>query len=249
MTPACEIIQLYKRFGQKVAVNRLSLRVMPGTLYGFLGVNGAGKTTSLRMLAGLVQPDGGRIIINGVDALAEPQKAKQTLAYIPDDPVIYGKLNAMEQLEFVSALWNIDAKVARARAQELLETMELWDRRSDWLESFSRGMKQKMALASALIHDPKLILLDEPLTGLDASAARLVKDMLNQYLAKGGAVILTTHILDVAERLSERIGIMSSGNLIAEGTMAELRESVGHPEWALEDIFLHLIKSKGPIAT
>ncbi len=244
MTPACEIVQLYKRFGPKVAVDNLSIHVMPGSLYGFLGVNGAGKTTSLRILAGLIQPDGGRILINGIDTLTNPSEAKRHLAYIPDDPVIYGKLTPMEQLEFVAALWQVEPKYARARAQELLEILGLWERRQEWLESFSRGMKQKIALASALIHDPKLILLDEPLTGLDASAARLVKDILNQFLKKGGAVILTTHILDVAERLSERIGIMSGGKLIAEGTMAELRQSVAQPTWSLEDIFLHLINEK-----
>ena len=164
-------------------------------LYGFLGVNGAGKTTTLRMISGLSRPDAGQIRVLGIDATSEPQRAKQPLAYIPDDPVLYGKLNPMEHLEFVSALWGIEAPVARRRAQELLERLSLWDRRREWIESYSRGMKQKVALASALIHEPRLILLDEPLTGLDASAARQVKDILLEYLKHGGAVILTTHHL------------------------------------------------------
>src|ERR1700744_1428461 len=147
----------------------------------------------------------------------------------------------MEPLEVVAALWNVDPKVARARAQELLERLQLWDRRHEWIESYSRGMKQKIALASALIHAPKLILLDEPLTGLDASAARLVKDILLDYLRQGGSVILTTHILEVAERLAERIGIMSGGKLIAEGTMAQLRSHSGQEAGSPEDIFLKLI--------
>jgi len=244
MEPACEIIGLVKRFGPKVAVDRLSFTVPAGMLFGFLGVNGAGKTTTLRMISGLIRPDSGQIRVMGIDAVAEPQRAKQPLAYIPDDPVLYGRLNPMEHLEFVSALWGVDPVIARKRAQELLERLSLWDRRHEWIESYSRGMKQKVALASALIHGPRLILLDEPLTGLDASAARLVKDILIEFLKGGGSVILTTHILEVAERLAERIAIMSGGRLIAEGTMDELRSSSGRHGGSLEDIFLQLIETE-----
>jgi len=242
MEYACEIIGLVKKFGPTTAVDQLSLKVPTGMLYGFLGVNGAGKTTTLRMISGLVRPDAGQIRVCGIDAVADSQRAKQPLAYIPDDPVLYGKLNPMEHLEFVAALWNVDPVIARARAQELLERLSLWDRRHEWIESYSRGMKQKIALASALIHTPKLILLDEPLTGLDASAARLVKDILLEFLHQGGSVILTTHILEVAERLAERIGIMSGGRLIAEGTMAQLRSHSGQAAGSLEDIFLQVIQ-------
>ena len=242
MEYACEIIGLVKKFGPTTAVDQLSLKVPTGMLYGFLGVNGAGKTTTLRMISGLVRPDAGQIRVCGIDAVADSQRAKQPLAYIPDDPVLYGKLNPMEHLEFVAALWNVDPVIARARAQELLERLGLWDRRHEWIESYSRGMKQKIALASALIHTPKLILLDEPLTGLDASAARLVKDILLEFLHQGGSVILTTHILEVAERLAERIGIMSGGKLIAEGTMAQLRSHSGQATGSLEEIFLQLIQ-------
>jgi ABC-2 type transport system ATP-binding protein len=238
---ACEIVGLVKRFGAKTAVDQLSFNVPRGMLYGFLGVNGAGKTTTLRMVSGLTRPDAGQIRVCGIDAVAEPRLAKQPLAYIPDDPVLYAKLNPMEHLEFVAALWNIDAVTARKRAQELLERLGLWDRRHEWIESYSRGMKQKVALAGALIHAPRLILLDEPLTGLDASAARLVKDILLEFLRDGGSVILTTHILEVAERLAERIGIMSEGRLIAEGTMAQLRSHSGQSTGSLEDIFLQVI--------
>jgi ABC-2 type transport system ATP-binding protein len=244
MEYACEITGLVKRFGPKTAVSGLSLRVPVGMLYGFLGVNGAGKTTTLRMISGLIRPDAGEIRVCGVDAVAEPQRAKQPLAYIPDDPVLYGKLNPMEHLEFVAALWNVEPVVARKRAQDLLERLGMWDRRHEWIESYSRGMKQKIALASALIHEPSLILLDEPLTGLDASAARLVKDILLEFLRAGGSVILTTHILEVAERLAERIGIMSGGRLIAEGTMEQLRSHSGQAFGSLEDIFLKLIQEE-----
>jgi len=244
MEHACEITGLVKRFGPKTAVDRLSLKVPTGMLYGFLGVNGAGKTTTLRMISGLIRPDAGQIRVCGIDAVADSQRAKQPLAYVPDEPVLYGKLNPMEHLEFVAALWNVDPITARARARELLERLSLWDRRHEWIESYSRGMKQKIALASALIHAPKLILLDEPLTGLDASAARLVKDILLEFLRDGGSVILTTHILEVAERLAERIGIMSGGRLIAEGTMAQLRSHSGQAAGSLEDIFLQLIQDE-----
>ncbi len=245
MEYACEITGLVKRFGPKTAVDGLSLRVPVGMLYGFLGVNGAGKTTTLRMISGLIRPDSGEIRVCGVDAVAEPQRAKQPLAYIPDDPVLYGKLNPMEHLEFVAALWNVEPVLARRRAQELLERLGLWERRHEWIESYSRGMKQKVALASALIHEPRLILLDEPLTGLDASAARLVKDILIEFLRAGGSVILTTHILEVAERLAQQIGIMSGGRLIAEGTMEQLRHSSGRAAGTLEEIFLQLIQEEG----
>ena len=244
MDYACEITGLVKRFGQKTAVDQLSLVVPTGMLYGFLGVNGAGKTTTLRMISGLIRPDAGQIHVCGVDAVAEPQRAKQPLAYIPDDPVLYGKLNPMEHLEFVAALWNVEPAIARARAQELLERLGLWDRRHEWIESYSRGMKQKVALASALIHEPRLILLDEPLTGLDASAARLVKDILIEFLRAGGSVILTTHILEVAERLAERIGIIRQGRLLTEGTMSELRSNSGQHAGSLEDIFLRLVEEQ-----
>lgn len=244
MEYACEIIGLVKRFGPKVAVDQLSFRVPAGMLYGFLGVNGAGKTTTLRMISGLIRPDAGQIRVAGIDVVAEPLRAKEPLAYIPDDPVLYGKLNPMEHLEFVSALWSVEPVVARKRAQDLLEKLGLWDRRHEWIESYSRGMKQKIALASALIHEPKLILLDEPLTGLDASAARLVKDILLDFLRQGGSVILTTHILEVAERLAEKIGIMSGGRLIAEGTMDQLRSHSGRAAGSLEDIFLQLIQEQ-----
>ena len=241
---ACEIAGLTKRFGEKVAVDRLSLQIPAGMLYGLLGVNGAGKTTTLRMIAGLIRPDDGQIRVLGIDAAADPRAAKQSLAYIPDDPVLYGKLNPMEHLEFVAALWGMDPAMARKRAQELLERLGLWDRRQEWIESFSRGLKQKVALASGLLHEPRVILLDEPLTGLDASAARLVKDMLLEFLRGGGAVILTTHILEVAERLAERIGIMASGRLIAEGSMEELRSRSGRTVGSLEEIFLQLIEEQ-----
>ncbi len=242
---ALECWGLRKRFASVTAVDGLELRVPRGQFYAFLGPNGAGKTTALRMIAGLLRPDGGGILINGVDLADNPTEAKRPLAYVPDDPVLYGKLRPLEHLEFVAALWQLPAREAQPRAEELLQTLGLWDKRSDYIESFSRGMKQKMALASALIHRPSLMLLDEPLTGLDAAAARQVKDLLTDFVRQGGTVVLTTHILEVAERMAERIGIISAGRLVAEGTLEELRQRAGETGGTLEDIFLRVTRSSG----
>jgi ABC-2 type transport system ATP-binding protein len=246
VTAACETRGLRKTFGSVRAVDGLDLRIPRGMLYAFLGPNGAGKTTSLRMIAGLLKPDAGEIFLQGVSLRAEPARAKQPLAYVPDDPVLYGKLRPLEHLEFVAALWGMPATAAQPRAEELLQTLSLWEKRDDYIESFSRGMKQKMALAAALIHDPTLMLLDEPLTGLDAASARLVKDLLNDFVRRGGTVILTTHILDVAERMAERIGIIHAGRLAAEGTLAELRDRAGQSGGTLEDVFLRVTASEAP---
>lgn len=242
---ACETRALRKHFGSTRAVDGLDLRVAAGSLYAFLGPNGAGKTTSLRMIAGLLKPDAGEIFINGISLRENPAAAKQPLAYVPDDPVLYGKLRPLEHLEFVAALWNFPAGTAQPRAEGLLQTLGLWEKRHDYIESFSRGMKQKMALAAALIHSPSVMLLDEPLTGLDAAAARHVKDLLNDFVRRGGTVILTTHILDVAERMAERIGIIHAGKLAAEGTLDELRERAGQSGGTLEDVFLRVTASGG----
>jgi len=240
---ACEFVDLHKRFGHTRAVDGLSLRVPRGTFYAFLGPNGAGKTTSLRMLAGLLLPNAGSVRIGGIDVHAEPERAKQLLAYVPDEPMLYGKLTPVEFLDYVAALWHVPAATARTRARELLERLSLLDRAGDRIEGYSRGMKQKVALAAAMIHEPQLLMLDEPLTGLDAAAARLIKDMLLVYVQQGGTVLLTTHILEVAERLAQRIGVIARGRLLAEGTLDELRAAAALPGATLEDVFLRLVGS------
>lgn len=240
---ACAMIDLHKRFGDTIAVDGLSLRVPRKTLYAFLGPNGAGKTTSLRMLAGLLRPDVGHVQINGIDVHEAPERAKQALAYVPDEPALYGKLTPLEFLEYTAALWSVPMDAAKTRAHDLLTRLGLADRAGDRIEGFSRGMKQKVALAAALVHSPSLLMLDEPLTGLDASAARVVKDMLLAFIVAGGTVLLTTHILEVAERLAQRIGIIHRGRLLAEGTLEELRAHSGKPGATLEDVFLHLVGS------
>jgi ABC-2 type transport system ATP-binding protein len=231
---------LDKTFGTKRVVDGLNLEVRAGELYALLGPNGAGKTTILRMVAGLLQPDRGSIRVFGLDALAEPLAAKRMIAWTPDEPLLYDRLNPMEYLEFVAGLWGVEAGRAQRRAEELLRLLGLWEERAQRCEGFSRGMKQKTALAAALIHDPRLLILDEPLTGLDAGVARQVKDILQERVRAGATVILTTHILEVAERLADRIGIINRGHLLAEGTLDELRALAGERRVTLEDVFLEL---------
>ena len=238
-TLALSLQQVCKAFDRPV-VDRLSLQVRSGEIYALLGSNGAGKTTTLRMIAGLLQPDSGRIEVLGHDLATAPQAAKAVVAYLPDDPMLYDKLKPYEYLEFVAGLWGIAAPVALERARQLLDWMGLQAHAGELTEGFSRGMKQKLALAGALIHRPQLIILDEPLTGLDAHAARQVKDVLQQHVADGGTVLITTHILEVAERIAHRIGVIKHGRLLAEGTLAELQTQAGMADASLEDIFLHL---------
>ena len=243
MLPALELIQLTRRYGNFAAVDRLDLRVEQGEFYALLGPNGAGKTTTLRMVAGLLKPDSGEIRVLGRDAVHDGRAARQLLAYLPDDPLLYGKLRPLEYLEFVAGLWGVDPATAAADARDLLERLDLWAVRGEYTENFSRGMRQKLALAGAFVHRPQLIILDEPLTGLDAGAARLVKDMLGEYVRQGNTVILTTHILEIAERLAGRIGILDRGRLLAEGTLDELRRASGEAGGTLEAVFLELLRS------
>lgn len=238
--PALKIRGLAKAFGTKRAVSELDLTIRPGELYALLGPNGAGKTTTLRMVAGLVNPDAGSISVFGVDALADPLAAKRLIAWLPDEPMLYDKLTAWEYLEFIAGLWRVPPKLAAERAEALLQRLELWDNRNQRCEGFSRGMKQKAVLAGALIHDPQLLMLDEPLTGLDAAIARQVKDILRERVAAGATVILTTHLLDVAERMADRIGIIQHGKLLAEGSLEALQSQAGAGR-TLEDVFLSLV--------
>jgi ABC-2 type transport system ATP-binding protein len=240
VTDALSIRGLSKTFGGKVAVDNLSLNVRAGELYALLGPNGAGKTTTLRMVAGLLKPNSGEISVFGHDVLADPMAAKRVIAWAPDEPMLYDRLTPLEYLEFVAGLWGVEPAVAMPKAEALLRWLGLWDNRGERCEGFSRGMKQKTALAGALIHDPQLLILDEPLTGLDAAVARQVKDLLQARVKAGATVILTTHILEVAERMADRIGIIQHGRLVADGTLDELRARSGERQATLEDLFLEL---------
>ena len=236
---ALDISGLRKSFDRPVVID-LDLRVKAGEFYALLGPNGAGKTTILRMVAGLLKQDAGSIAVCGIDTARDPIAAKQIVAWVSDEPMVYDRLTPMEYLEFVAGLWRIDAATAEARARELIGWLGLEPHAHERCEGFSKGTRQKVALAGALIHEPRLLLLDEPLTGLDAAIARQVKDVLDARVKAGATIILTTHILDVAERLANRIGIIHGGRLIAEGTFAQLQAQAGAGR-SLEDVFLQLV--------
>jgi ABC-2 type transport system ATP-binding protein len=252
-TPAygLEIRGLVKRF-DRPAVDGLDLAVRAGEFYALLGPNGAGKTTTLRMVAGLLAPDAGAITVAGIDARADPVAAKRVMAWVSDEPMIYDKLTPFEYLEFVAGLWGIDARAAELRAAALMDWLGLAPHAHERCEGFSKGMRQKVALAGALVHDPQLIILDEPLTGLDAGSARQVKTVLRERVAAGGTVIMTTHILEVAERMADRIGVIAAGRLIAEGTLDDLRrqagKSAGVGGTSLEETFLALVAEQAQAA-
>lgn len=230
---------LTKTFGQLRAVDNLNLRVHAGELFGFLGPNGAGKTTSIKMMTGLLRPTSGTAVIGGFDIQAEPLKAKAIFGYIPDNPFLYEKLTGREFLSFMADLYSVATDGRSRRIDDLLRLFELQDKGNELIQGYSRGMRQKIALAGALIHNPKVIFLDEPTVGLDPRSARLMKDILRRLCSEGTAVFVSTHILEIAERMCDRFAIVNRGNVIAMGTMEELRAHVEDKE-SLEDIFLDL---------
>jgi ABC-2 type transport system ATP-binding protein len=231
---------LTKRYGAFTAVHPLDLEVPAGQLFGFLGPNGAGKTTTIRMLTGVLRPSGGRVLIGGHDVAREPERAKRLLGYIPDRPFLYEKLTGSEFLKFVAGLWGQDGADTEARADELLELFELTAWKDTLVESYSHGMRQKLLISSALVHGPRLIVVDEPMVGLDPKAARMIKDLLRTFVDQGGTVFLSTHTLEVAEALCDRIAIIQDGRIRALGTMAELRAEAEAGAAGLEEVFLRL---------
>jgi ABC-2 type transport system ATP-binding protein len=237
---ALEVRALEKRFDHP-AVDGLDLSVPAGEFFTLLGPNGAGKTTTLRLVTGLLKPDRGSIAVYGIDALADPIAARRIMAWVSDEPMIYEKLTPMEYLDFVGGLWAVESNHAAARARDLLGWLGLAPHADERCEQLSKGMRQKVALAGALVHEPKLIMLDEPFTGLDAGSSRVVKEVLRERVRAGCSVIMTTHILEVAERMADRIGVMANGKLIAGGTLDELRVQAGSGHASLEDTFLALV--------
>jgi ABC-2 type transport system ATP-binding protein len=244
---ALQVREFTKRF-DRLAVDALDLSVRPGEFYALVGPNGAGKTTTLRMVAGLLRPDAGSVAVFGIDALGDPVSAKQLMAWVSDEPMIYDKLTPLEYLEFVAGLWGLDPVISEPSAHGLLVSLGLEPHLHERCEGFSKGMRQKVALAGALVHDPQLIILDEPLTGLDAVSARHVKGLLGDRVRSGCTVIMTTHILEVAERMADRIGVIAAGRLVAEGTLAELRQQNGHTDTTLEDLFIALVDTEAAAA-
>jgi len=235
-----ETRNLIKRYGDKLAVKDVSFNVYSGEVFGFLGPNGAGKTTTIKMIVGLLQPTSGTVKVAGNDVQAQSLLAKAASGYVPDTPNLYAKLTGRELLRFVGDLYSMDSTQATRRADELLHKFDLSAAADDTFDSYSHGMQQKTSLAAALIHDPRVLILDEPTVGLDPKSARQIKDILRQLADHGAAVMLSTHILEIAERMCNRIGIINKGELVAVGTMEELRKLGKTAQSSLEDIFLGL---------
>ena len=235
-----KLSNLSKSYGSHHAVNNLNFEVKQGELFGFLGPNGAGKTTTIKMMTGLLEPTNGEVTLKGVNIWNDPIKAKQMIAYVPDHPNLYPKLTGWEYLEFVAAVFRIPNETFQTKTRELLETFSLTNRAHELIESYSHGMKQKIAICGALVHNPDIIFLDEPTVGLDPKSARNLKDLLRSLCDDGMTAFVSTHILEIAEQMCDRIGIITDGNMIALGTIDELREREGKAEGSLEDIFLQL---------
>ncbi len=235
-----KLTNLTKRYGGFTAVNAIALDVPRGELFGFLGPNGAGKTTTLRLIAGILRPTSGTIEIGGVNLAADPIRAKSKLGFIPDRPFIYEKLTGAEFLRFVAGLYNQQGAQVEHRARELLALFDLEEWRDELVESYSHGMRQKLIIASAFVHRPEVIVVDEPMIGLDPKAARILKDLFREYTRRGHTIMMSTHTMEVAEALCDRIAIIQSGVIRACGTMEQLRANAEAGATGLEQIFLRL---------
>ena len=231
---------LTKRYGKFTAVDGISLDVPRGELFGLLGPNGAGKTTTMRMIAGILRPTTGSVHIGGVDLLRHPLEAKSRIGFIPDRPFVYDKLTGGEFLRFAAALYGQDGPAVERRIDELMEIFDLTTWKHELTESYSHGMRQKLIICGALVHRPELIIVDEPMVGLDPKSARLLKDLFRQFVDLGGTVLMSTHTLEVAEVMCDRIAIVFRGRIAAQGTMAEMRQQTESGDMSLEDLFLKL---------
>ena len=229
------IEHLTKSYGDKKAVDNLSLHIAPGEIYGFIGHNGAGKTTTLKSCAGILPFDAGEIKINGIDVSARPLEAKRVLAYLPDNPDLYNFLSGIQYLNFIADIFGVEKAVRAGRIRRLADTFELTADLAQPISAYSHGMKQKLAMISGWLHEPKLILMDEPFVGLDPKASHLLKEMMRQHCDRGGAIFFSTHVLEVAEKLCDKVAIIKEGRLITSGTMEEVKGDA-----SLEDVFLEL---------
>ncbi|MDZ4786906.1 MAG: ABC transporter ATP-binding protein [bacterium] len=241
-----ELKNLEKRYGNFCAVNDISLTIEPGEIFAFLGVNGAGKTTTIRMMTGILQPTAGSISIGGFDLSKNPEKAKSITGYIPDRPYIYPKLTGREFLYFVGSLYKVSKKECAKRVQELLQQFSLVEWQNEMVESYSHGMKQRLATCAALVHKPKILIVDEPMVGLDPRGARMFKDALREFADRGMTIFLSTHSLDVAEELADRLAIIQKGKIISIGTLNEIKARSGFIDKGLELLFLQLTEETLP---
>jgi len=238
--PAVELRNVTKRYNELVAVNNVSLNIPQGEIFGLLGPNGSGKSTTLKMLLGLVQPEEGSVGVLGLDAKKDPVAVKRIVGYTPETPRLYEFLTGIEFLDFIGDIYGMPTEEKRSRINEYLKALQLEGREGDMISSYSEGMKQKIALIAAFLHKPRLLILDEPLNALDPRSARIVKDFLHELKLQGVTTIMSTHILEIAQAVCDRIGIMDQGKLMALGNMEELRRMAQLPGSGLEDIFLKL---------
>jgi ABC-2 type transport system ATP-binding protein len=242
MTYLIEAKGLRKQYGDYTAVDGATFNINAGEVVGFLGPNGAGKTTTIKMITGLLALDEGQALIAGLDIIKEPLKAKAQFAYVPDTPNLYGKLKAIEYLRFMGQLYHVPSETADERIKHYFELFELSDKAGTYLDGFSHGMQQKAAIIGAMLHNPKVIFLDEPTVGLDPRSARLVKDLLVQHADNGNAVFFSSHILEIVEHMCDRVIIINKGKILADAPVDELRQMKG--DQSLEDIFLELTGGK-----
>jgi ABC-2 type transport system ATP-binding protein len=245
-----ELSKLTKRYGDTLAVDALDLSVPDGEIFGFLGPNGAGKTTTIRMMMGLLQPTSGRVVLGGADLASDPLAAKAMCGFVPDRPHVYEKLTGAEYLDFTAQLYSLPDSVRKLRRDRFLELFDLADWGDELIEGYSHGMKQRLVMASALMHQPRLLIVDEPTVGMDPRGARLLKRIFRDTAARGATVFMSTHSLEVAEELCDRVGIILHGKLIALGTVAQLREQADHaPDSSLESVFLRLTGGEDDVAS
>jgi ABC-2 type transport system ATP-binding protein len=241
-----ELTNLTKRYGATLAVDHLNLSVPKGEIFGFIGPNGAGKTTTIRMMAGVLGPTEGTVSIAGIPMEKDPEAAKGIIGFIPDRPFLYEKLTGMEFMRFVADLYGFRNGLVHERAETLLKQFSLYDWGDHLIEAYSHGMKQRLVIASALLHDPRLIIVDEPMVGLDPAGIRMVKDLFRELARQGTTIFMSTHTLEIAEDLCDRIGIIHRGRLVALGTTGDLRGTASLQEGDLEEVFLRLTGQEAP---
>lgn len=242
--PSIRLESVSKSFGSIKAVNAMSLTVEPGEIRGLLGPNGSGKTTSMKMILGILKPDSGAIMLDGIDVIRNPINARRMAGYVPETPQLYEYLTAGEYLDFVGTAYRIDAGIRQERVEELLKALQMDERSNELMSGFSQGMRQKIAITAALLHRPKVLVLDEALNGLDPRSARIVKDLLHHLASEGTAVLFSTHVLEIAEAICQRVTIMNQGSVLAEGSLQELRSATGLAGSSLEEVFLKLTGSE-----
>lgn len=238
-----KINNVSKSYGSKLAVSGLDLEIQPGEVFGFLGPNGAGKTTTISMITGMLKPDKGSIHINGIDVMKDDIKAKQQFGFVPDSPDLFLRLTGTEYLDFMTSVYNVDPEIGKKRVMEITEKFEIYSNLNDRIQSYSHGMRQKIIITGALIHDPKVWILDEPMTGLDPKSSHFLKEMMREHTSKGNTVLFSTHVLEVAEKICDRVAIINNGKILFCGTIGEIKREFSSNQ-SLESMFLELTKDE-----